>query len=281
LAKVLKKHKPLLRAAIQSRDLAKIDTALGHASGLKFPLFEWEEAKKLKLLIIEENRVTALLEGLVKQDPEQVFEQLSKACAAADECNLQNAVATKCRALLLEVVDRKKTRAWLVEGVAEADASKLAWALKRAAELQLNNAAADIKAAKDMQERIEREQVIINKLEAALAKGGYINDGDRIDSAALEAATSEASKFGMRTKEGIRLEKQGDLFLAIRRAMAAALGTKDKPKWKAVEEGVIAAGELYGDHVEVVKAREEVSHQVRSGLKSLSQYAQHRPFFAC
>jgi len=261
LAKTLKKHKPVLRAAIQSRDLAKIESALSHASGLKFPLFEWEEAKKLKALIIEENRVTALLEGLVKQDPEVHFEALSKACAAADDCGLQNAVATKCRALLLEVVDRKKTRAWLVEGVSEADASKLAWAIKRAAELQLNNAAAEIKAAKDMQERIEREQIIIAKVEAALGKGGYIQDGDNIDCSALEAATAEARKFGMRTKEGIRLEKQGDLFIAIRRTMSAALGTKDKPLWKAVEESVIAAGELYGDHVEVVKAREEVSHQ--------------------
>lgn len=261
LAKVLRKHKPLLRAAIVSRDLAKIEKALSDAAGLKFPLREWEQAKTLKALIIEERRVTALLEALVTKDPEQEFEALSKAVAAADECKLENGVATKARALLLEVVDRKKTRAWLVEGVEEADIEKLEWALKRAAELQLGNAAKELKAAADEKARIQREQQIVATLEAAIGKGGYINDGDAIDAAGLERATGEAASFGMRTRDGLRLEKQAQLFLAIRRTMSAALGTKDKALWKAVEAAVIHSGELYGEHAEVAKAREEVSHQ--------------------
>lgn len=261
LAKTLKKHKPLLRAAIQSRDLPKLEKALSDASALKFPLYEWEEAKKLKALILEEARVTKLLEDLVTKDPEEYFEQLSRGVAAADGCNLSNSVAQRARSLLSEVVDRKKTRAWLVEGVTEADIGKLEWALAKAAELKLGNAANEIAKAKAEKERIEKEQKIVTSLESALARDGYLNDGDTINSAPLHAALREAQSFGMRTKEGLRFEKQAALFVAIRDTMQAALGTKEKPKWKAVETNVIAAGELYGDHPEVVKAREEVSHQ--------------------
>jgi hypothetical protein len=44
--------------------------ALEQAAGLPFPLRQWEQAKKLKILILEEIRVTKLLEDLVAQDPE-------------------------------------------------------------------------------------------------------------------------------------------------------------------------------------------------------------------
>lgn len=261
LAKELRKHKPELKAAIVSRDLAKIEHALSHAAGLRFPLKEWEDCKKLRALIIEERRVTALLESLVKLDPEENFEALSKAIAAANECNLENAVSTKARALLAEVVDRKKTRAWLVEGVDEADIEKLEWALKRAAELKLGNAAAEIDKARKEKERIEKEQKIVASLVAAMAKGGYLAEGDSIDFSGLDTVAREAQSFGMKTKEGVTLEKQAHLFVRIRQTMRAALGTKDKALWKAVESVVMSAGEAFSELPEVAKAAEEVSHQ--------------------
>jgi len=268
LATSLRKQKPGLTAAIKSRNLATIEEALKKADGLKFPLYEWEQAKKLKALILEEMRVTALLEQLVTKDPEEEFENLSKAVASADDIKLNNAVAAKARELLTEVVERKRARAWLVEGVHEADIGKIEEALKLADKYQLANAAEDIRKAKEMKARIEKEQELMTKMTAALERGGYLNDNDAIDASELGKLVPETDSFVMKTKAGIRLARQATLFLKLRQCLSKALGTKDKALWKAVEEVVIALGggndsaeEGWSNHVEVVKAREEVAHQ--------------------
>lgn len=82
------------------RELDAVEKALAQAADLTFPLYEWELCKKLKTLIIEEIRVTKLLQDLVTQDPEKVFEQLSKGVASANEIKLESPVASKARKLL-------------------------------------------------------------------------------------------------------------------------------------------------------------------------------------
>lgn len=108
LRRALKKHKPVLIAAIKARTLVQLDKALSECDGLKFPLYEWTQAKELKVLILEEQRVTALLESLLKKDPEECLDALSKAVGAADDIKLDNDVAHKARHVLTEIQDRKK-----------------------------------------------------------------------------------------------------------------------------------------------------------------------------
>ncbi len=92
---------------------------------MKFELYELSQAKRLKHVLLEEKRINALLENLLKQDPEQVYEELSKAVAGADEIKLASALAERARKTLTEIQDRKKARLWLSEGVEEADIEKL------------------------------------------------------------------------------------------------------------------------------------------------------------
>jgi hypothetical protein len=98
---------------------------LAKCDGVKFEIYELSQAKRLKHVLLEEKRINALLESLLKQDPETVFQDLSKAVAGADEIKLNSALAERARKTLTEIQDRKKARAWLTEGVEEADLEKL------------------------------------------------------------------------------------------------------------------------------------------------------------
>lgn len=262
IAKKLKKLKPVLIAAMNKRDMASVDKALEVCTGIPFELYEWTKCKQLKVVLVEEKRLTAVFEHLVAQDPESVFQELSQSVASADEINFHSPIAERARQLLSEVHDRKQTRAWLVQGVEEADEEKLDWAVKRAKELNMTSMLpTQLKAANDMKERIAKEKKLIDQLEKACDRGGYINDGDKIDTSGLSSATSEAASFKMKTKNGLLIERKAQLLLDLRGKLSRALGTKEKPLWKAVEEVVIGAQEEFGSHPEVDKAKDEVSHQ--------------------
>lgn len=154
-----------------------------------------------------------------------------------------------------------QARQWLVEGVQEADEDKLQWALKRSAELKLTNAGAQIDAAKAMVARIAEEKQLIASVESSIDRGGYLNEGDRIDAEELRGLVSRTQQFGMKTKAGIRAAEQASLFMQLRDTLKLAVGTKDKGLWKAVESVLIHAGEHYSSHPEVAFAREQVAHQ--------------------
>jgi hypothetical protein len=225
MTKILKKLKPILKNAIHSRKLETIESALQQCVGIPFPLFEWTTAQTLKVIIIEENRINQLLDTLITKDPESVYEQLCQICAAAQIISFESTQVITGTKLRDEVVDRKKTRAWLSEGVNEADEQKLDWALKRAAELKLDAAPA-IQAANQMKIRIAKEKELINKLHSSMSTGGYLNDGDTINFTSLDSIVHEAHTFTMKTVDGMKLEQQAILLNQLRQSLKAALNTK-------------------------------------------------------
>jgi hypothetical protein len=267
--------KPVLVQAIASKNLERVAKALEEASGLPFPLFEWDAAKVLKHLLSEDKRITGVLDNLVRQDPERVFDDLSKGCAAAADLDTEcepfwqrhyrierpkTPVSLQANKLLSEVVDRRKCRKWLQEGVEEADEKKLDWALAKAKELKLDAAPA-IKAAEEMKARIKKEQQLMISLTKFTGEGGFMKEGDTINVDSLIKVVDEAKTFGMKTQEGLKLERLAKFLVDMRGALQHALGTKDKALWKAVEVVVVAAGQEFGDNAEIGVAAEQVSHQ--------------------
>lgn len=66
------------------------------------------EAKKLRDLIVEEKRVTALLQGLDGKDPDKNYDAFADAVAQADKIELKNDIANKIRKQLAEVKERRE-----------------------------------------------------------------------------------------------------------------------------------------------------------------------------
>lgn len=263
LKKRLLAARPIFQEAIRQRTVEAIDSAFHKTGHLGFDLYEATQAKRLKYVIEEEKRIDDLLNRLMKQDPESVFEDLNKAVAAADEIKYESPAAVEARKVIEGIKDRKKARLWLVQGIEEADEEKLAWAVEAAERLSLSGVDSQVKAAKEMIQRIKDEGALSQTMDNALATGGYIADGCTLETQTLSAAVGKAQLFGMKTSRGKETLTRASAILSVRVTLSQALGTKDKEAWRAVGDAVQSASGVPGlqNHSEVVKAAEEVSHQ--------------------
>jgi len=96
------KYKPILKAAIDSRDLATVEAAISQASGLGFPIYELKQAQRFKYVIQEEKRLEVLFQVLVVQDSQEAFEEFQSAVASADDIELKSATANQVRQMYYE-----------------------------------------------------------------------------------------------------------------------------------------------------------------------------------
>jgi myosin heavy subunit len=262
LKKSLRKAKPLLIKAMQTRDLPQIEKVLDEVKHLKFELFEWTQCKRLKFELVEEKRINTLLSELLSRgDPEKHYNELTKAIASADDIKLKSVQAEQARQLIKSIEERKKARLWLKEGVEEADEEKLQWAVDTVYRLKMDQETASAKDAEQMIKRIKQEKEIILVMTKAISTGGYLKEGDSIDDHTISSAVKQAEQFGMKTKNGIVVLKRAILHRDTRITLKRALNTTDKELWAAVEKVLRGANDGNETAPEIVAACNEVSHQ--------------------
>lgn len=259
LRAALEHIKPILQDAVMNGSLASCEAALKQAETLRFPLFEWGELKKLKFYLTEENKLTVLLTRLLEQDPENVADELEKACLQADMIDLQSELAQSARARLAEIATRRKARAWLVEGTRELDERKLKWAVKKARDFKLANVGDALSNAQATLDRLENEKNLIASAAPLLAKGGYLNDGDDIDVSNIAMLHDEMEEYGMQTEKGRDCLRHVKLIATLREALKMALGSNNAELWDDVERVAKSAGDEFGDLPEVQRAVQECS----------------------
>uniref|UniRef100_A0A7S3YTA7 Uncharacterized protein n=1 Tax=Lotharella globosa TaxID=91324 RepID=A0A7S3YTA7_9EUKA len=240
-ARKLKNHllklRPILRSALKGRDMPKIEAALAKCDGAGFPLLEIKKLRRLKYVIEEEKRVQDKLKELLKQDPEDVFDELEAQIASAEDIKFMSNLVSEGKKKLEEIKVRRKTRAWLDEGTEEHDRKKLEWATQSFKSLTMNKPEDKqrYKKACAELERLGKEEKIIEDLKASLTKGAYLQVDDPIDYKTVAGAVSKAEAFKMLTGAGIEALRRCTYFRNLREAMSGAVGTKDKGAWNKVE----------------------------------------------
>eukprot|EP00808_Paulinella_micropora_P018987 g73411.t1 len=257
LVKQLLAIRPVLRAAIVTRTLDALSNALDQCQDISFEIKEMEDARALKLRILEEQRVQALLEQLIQKNPEEpeVLEELSKTIAAADELDIKTPAANRAREMVTTIKDRQKTRQWLKDGAVEYNEEKLSWAVKRYNELQMNMPELLAKGEEALA-AILAEKKVVEKLVEQAAQGAFLKEGDVPDGSKLEAALAAPDVKALKLE---RSQDQVKLFahlVKIRQALSRALAEKLDPQlWKEVESHVLAASEDFGEEKEVEASR--------------------------
>jgi hypothetical protein len=104
----MKLVRPILRNAIASRDLNKLEAALEKAADVYFEMREIREAKKTRDIILEERRILQALQGLDGKDPDQYFDQLQELVSQADAINFRNPIVDRTKRTLVEIKERKE-----------------------------------------------------------------------------------------------------------------------------------------------------------------------------
>lgn len=99
LVQRLHKVQPLLRTAMNSRDLDKVDMALSKANKVGFKCFEHLKCEKLKWAVQEEKRLEGEFATLVSQDPHEFFDMFEEAVRQANDIEMTTALANQVRQL--------------------------------------------------------------------------------------------------------------------------------------------------------------------------------------
>jgi hypothetical protein len=264
LRRLLQHLKPYCQSAVLLRDVQAIDQALQAMGQLPFPLHEWTELKKHRVFIVEEARLNDIMAILVMGDPELRYEEIALTVQQCNEVGLASPLAERCKLRLEEVHEKREARKLLAEGVREMDEFKIDRGLQLALKWVLEQREpALLDAAAEAKERITQEKQFMVALTQAMATGGFINDGDIVQWEDLDNYLFQATEFGLRTEEGIKIVKLASLISELRKRLALALGTKDKGLWKAVEPVLLSLVSLPGGaaHPEVIRARNECAHQ--------------------
>jgi len=141
LLKKMRAIKPELQRLLveckRSRDMDAIDRAIEKASKISpfFVMYEVKELKWLKHVIVEEKKVIAQLSDLLKQDPEVVYEKLSRVVASATEIGLQSPEVEKAREIVEFIKEKRRVAAALNQGIEEFDEDVLRENLEKATQL--------------------------------------------------------------------------------------------------------------------------------------------------
>eukprot|EP00743_Colponemidia_sp_Colp-15_P007995 GILK01008660.1.p1 GENE.GILK01008660.1~~GILK01008660.1.p1 ORF type:complete len:2044 (+),score=493.00 GILK01008660.1:237-6368(+) len=171
LKKALLAVRPILKKAIESRDLNLLTKAIDQSSGYGFEIFELAKAKKLKHRILEEKRVTDALTDLLKKDIEVVFEQLLAAVESAEAVEFASDLVRTAQQKVEKQRRIRTTRANLKTAAAEFNEELLISSLAVASELGMQNVP-EAENAKKVLQRLQQEKELSKKLLAALTVGG-------------------------------------------------------------------------------------------------------------
>lgn len=91
------KFRPVLKAAVDSREMAKVDAAIAQAAGLGFDIYELKQARRMKFVFEEEKRLRGVFEVLASLDPQEHFATFEEAVASADDIGMKSPDADRIR----------------------------------------------------------------------------------------------------------------------------------------------------------------------------------------
>lgn len=253
IARELKRVRPILRKAMQVRSLNEVNKALDEAKNCSFEMKEITDARALRDVIIEENRITGILEKLVKQDPEKAFDEMQKALQDAEKINFSSALVKQARDIANDVIARRQTKAELIEGAETFVQSVLEAAVKRARELNFLDTMPELRKAKEVLKRIEDEHKVLAELQQQVDSGYCVDrEHSTIKTQGLQQAITNCEKFMVKTPEGLQLLAFAKLIFEMRKSLIAE-------EWDKLGKLVIqASGMKMEDHPEVKRTKEEV-----------------------
>jgi hypothetical protein len=258
LYRAMRRLRPILERAIASRDLPTVEAALEEADGVRFEMLVTARCRRLRFVLTEERRIRAALgTGVLKRDPEQVYDQLSQLVREADEVGGMpgDQLVDEARRVVARVAERRQCIADLVAGAEEWDQGKLEAALARVDELGLA-AAPETLAARETVAVLESETGYMVTLVEALGWGGSVEgDHSGMDTATLRSVLEAAPADPMRSPQGKQLVAIGRRTVELREAMMAA-------DWEAVERALLAASAEGLETAEFEQARKEAAEQV-------------------
>eukprot|EP01100_Stratorugosa_tubuloviscum_P007534 TRINITY_DN3124_c0_g1_i1.p1 TRINITY_DN3124_c0_g1~~TRINITY_DN3124_c0_g1_i1.p1 ORF type:complete len:1462 (-),score=863.00 TRINITY_DN3124_c0_g1_i1:229-4614(-) len=229
-----------LRSAISARNLDQLNAAIAKIADVDFAPYEASVAEQLRDLIIEEQRVTKLLNEITNEIgnktevPTATLEKLKTIVSAADKINFQIPTANTARQQLQAIEIRIETKKQLNDGTRNHDEELLRKALAKVSELSIVEDDV-VRAAKNELERIQKERAILEKLAHALSLKN-LHPGVSISSTVgskgevtltdaavrdLQNSMNEAENFGCTTPQGIKMVETGRIVLALRDSIVA------------------------------------------------------------
>mmetsp|Transcript_14936 Transcript_14936/g.28233 ORF Transcript_14936/g.28233 Transcript_14936/m.28233 type:complete len:3070 (+) Transcript_14936:85-9294(+) len=144
---------------------------------------------------------------------------------------------------------------WSPEG-----GKNIALAVNTTVELKFKHAP-EMKEALTLQRKRMEDDRITQLCHAEMLRGGFLKEGDVINTTGLEEAIRSAKAFEMKTQAGKVALRMAINLLALRVGLNDAEETKDKEKWKLVETCISEAGGELGDYDEVKFGSERLANQ--------------------
>eukprot|EP01099_Mayorella_cantabrigiensis_P000475 TRINITY_DN1221_c0_g2_i3.p1 TRINITY_DN1221_c0_g2~~TRINITY_DN1221_c0_g2_i3.p1 ORF type:complete len:779 (+),score=191.17 TRINITY_DN1221_c0_g2_i3:2124-4460(+) len=201
----------VLREAIKARNLEKLNFALDKQV-IEFELKEQKDAQKLREIVIEELRLTKLINELMpkiqNQDdpPQNLIDQLRKAVSECKAISFESKEAKNAAEKLENIDQRIETRKQLQEGVKNSDEHTLGKFLELASKLGIKDSESSVSAARAEVERIRKEKEVLKNLKKALslpnedeakpaAKNRGMSHSDKSQSSSL--LPRQSSKMGL------------------------------------------------------------------------------------
>jgi len=274
--------KPTLLQLIRKRNLEELDAFLISCQKIKFPFYDLEQGKLLRVRLQKERELELRLERLYPKDAEDNFEEFSQAVAAANELELKCDISNKVKSKLLSVQERRAALSDMKEGTEKADRSLLERGLANAKRLDMVKKYKDVvSGAEAMLDRILREEPIVQLLTQETSRNCYAGEGSSAPAYnTLFDAVRKADAFVLKTKEGQRMHRLAEILLSVRQFLAMAVGTKDRGLWNPIEALVISAQEEFGTHPEIravkeavakLAAKEEIAARLQAGIDNRDQ----------
>lgn len=253
-------HQPGIVSAIQKRQLDLLNYALETVQHLKFPFKELSDARDLRNLLLKEKDCNDRLTYLIRNNPEENFEALSQAVAAADDLNISSSITEQARVFLSEVLARRKCVHRLRDGIQLYDRSVLEMEMANALRMGLDVQQGKLLSeATCVLEHIYAEDSVINTLEYECSVNGYYSPGDIPGIYDLGVAVEHSEEFGMKTDRGVYMRELGKTLISLRQLIVCALETGDSSLWGPVEDLITSSQSEFGSHHEITVAKECVA----------------------
>jgi hypothetical protein len=225
-----------LRAAIAARSSEMLDQWLDMSAELPHHgshVTEVKQARALKQRLLEEKRVTGLLDGAIQA---RDLSGLRAAVAAADGMTppLVNASVTGAKALIARLEEEIAAKQALQAAINQRNKTKLSEALRRAEGLQLE--CDETRQGYALLNRLEEEEEVTLNLRTAIADRNLTT---------LTAFLSKADEMGFEVAEvtqGKALQKQLQAELAAKTAVQNAIKDRDMASLRAALEKAAQVG---------------------------------------
>ena len=257
-ARIMFKLKPVLQAAINSRDLATIKDAIAQYKDIDWEIKEFIDAKNLRDVIELEIDITNRLNSLVNQDPEIAYDQMKRATEEAAGINFRSPLVLQCTETVENVTQRRDCRAKLKEATEKAERPILEEQLARGKSLGMDNSDPIMKAADAEVTRIKKEEELVAKVQDEMTRGMAIEwDHNTLNWQSLEAALNAATSFQCRTEVGVRSCQEAGLLIRIRQC----LWNEQWPELGTVLKECVGLAPPFNND-EVKASQDELSHKV-------------------